>query len=46
VAAAARVLLHAHGLERAGDHVAEAGFSPWLAIEVLPEHGLRVTVHS
>lgn len=46
MAAAARLLLDADGLRRAGDHVAQAGFSPGLAIEVLPEHGLRVTVHS
>jgi hypothetical protein len=44
--AAAWLLLDADGFRGAGDHVAEAGFSPWLAIEVLPEHGLRVTVHS
>jgi hypothetical protein len=40
------VLPDADRLQRPGDHVAEAGFSPGLAIEVLPEHGLRVTVHS
>jgi hypothetical protein len=46
VAATAWLLLDADGFRSAGYHVAQAGFSPALALEVLPEHGLRVTVHS
>jgi hypothetical protein len=46
MAAAAWLLLDADGFRGAGDHVAEAGLSPGLAREVLPEHGFRVTVHS
>jgi len=46
MAAAARLRLDADGFRSAGDHVSEAGLSPGLAREVLPEHGLGVTVHS